>query len=643
MTKERKIKILFLAANPFDTDRLQLGEQVRAIFDEIQMSSAPEAFEILPHLAVRASDLQRLLLTHRPSIVHFSGHGSGISQIMLEDAQGGPLLVDKEVLARVLELHQGEIQLVFLNACYTKPVAEEISKTIDYTIGTRTEIVQEGVISFAAAFYRALGFNRTVTFAFKSAKAELDLLRISGSDEPQLFVKDGVDLAKPLVQIVESPSAAHSKPVGVALVNLAGQRATDEEKNTTRQALMSGKLVLEQLEDTAATEQDIVAALQNLPEGDAIHLSVNESLYLRIQEQLFPSPPGVPPALPGLMFVGREDSLIEIKGRLGIESLPQQAATNLLIVRGWPGVGKTTTVGVLARDRDVATMFPDGVLWTALNQDPEVMSKFAEWGRSLGDHGFLQLPTIDDSVARMSTLLRSRRMLIIIDDIWNPAHALPFIRAALDTKCVVLATTRLTSVASALANASATGSQASVYKLPVLTEENALILLSYIAPDVVKNHTDNCRELVRDIECLPLALHVAGRLLKAESEMGLDVGDLIEGIREGSKLLPEAAPLDRAEGKIIPTVDALLRRSTDSLDPETRKCFAYLGVFAPKPATFDMPAMAAVWMVDNPRPMIRKLVGHGLLEPVGSGRFQIHALLVRHANSLLTLPDGFSR
>ncbi len=636
MTKAGKIKILFLAANPFDTDRLRLAEQVRAIFNELQMSSAREAFDIVPHLAVKASDLQRLLLTHRPTIVHFSGHGTGMSQIMLGDDQGGRLPVDKEVLARVLELHQGEIQLVFLNACFTKPVAEQISKTINYTIGTRTEIAQEGVISFAAAFYRALGFERTVTFAFESAKAELDLLRVSGSDEPQLFVKAGVDRAKVLVQVVESSDEDQSKLIGVALVNLAGQRATDEEKNTTRHALMSGKLVLEQAEDTAATEHDIVTALHNVAKGDTIHLSLNESLYQRIQEQLYPSPPGLPPALPGLMFVGREDSLTEIKGRLGIEEQPQQEATNLLIVRGWPGVGKTTTVGVLARDRDVAKVFPEGVLWTSLNQDPEVMSKFAEWGRSLGDDGFLQLATIDDSVARMSTLLRSRRMLIIVDDIWEPAHALHFIRAALNTKCVVLATTRLTRVADELASAAASGSLASVYKLPVLTEENALILLGYLAPDVVKKHPDSCRELVRDIECLPLALHVAGRLLKAESAMGLDVVDLIQGIREGSKLLPEPAPLDRAEGKIIPTVEALLRRSTDSLDPETRECFAYLGVFAPKPATFDTQAMAAVWMVDNPRPMIRKLVGQGLLEPVGSGRFQIHALLVRHANSLLT-------
>jgi hypothetical protein len=81
---------------------------------------------------------------------------------------------------------------------------------------------------------------------------------------------------------------------------------------------------------------------------------------------------------------------------------------------------------------------------------------------------------------------------------------------------------------------------------------------------------------------------------------------------------------------------SLLHRSTDRLDEHTRECFAYLGAFAPKPATFDLAAMKAVWQVADPRPIVRELVDFGLLEPVGSARFQMHALLVRHAQSLLS-------
>lgn len=150
-------------------------------------------------------------------------------------------------------------------------------------------------------------------------------------------------------------------------------------------------------------------------------------------------------------------------------------------------------------------------------------------------------------------------------------------------------------------------------------------------------HEDECRQLARDVECLPLALHVAGRLLNAESQMGWGVADLLNNLREGASLIGAKAPADMMdyETETIPTVAALLKKSTDRLDDFTRDCFAFLGPFAPKPATFDLNAMKAVWMVDDPRPTARTLVDRGLLEPVGS-RFQMHALLVAHARSLLT-------
>jgi hypothetical protein len=84
-----------------------------------------------------------------------------------------------------------------------------------------------------------------------------------------------------------------------------------------------------------------------------------------------------------------------------------------------------------------------------------------------------------------------------------------------------------------------------------------------------------------------------------------------------------------------PTVATLLKRSTDTLKESTRERFALLGLFVPKPATFDLGAMSAIWDVEDPKPTARELVNRGLLEPVGSGRFQMHALLVLHARSML--------
>ena len=127
--------------------------------------------------------------------------------------------------------------------------------------------------------------------------------------------------------------------------------------------------------------------------------------------------------------------------------------------------------------------------------------------------------------------------------------------------------------------------------------------------------------------------------MHSEAGYGFGVNDLIIELQEGAKLLAATAPPDRADmvDETTPTVAVLLQKSVERLKPEIQDCYAYLGVFAPKPATFDLVAMKAVWHIDDPVPVARILVGRGLLEYVPEiERYQMHAVLVMHAKSLLT-------
>jgi len=627
-----KIKVLLLAADPVDAEKLRLGEAVRNIFDEIDSSSLREMFEVVPHFAMRPSNLQRFLLKYQPDIVHFSGHGTADGEIVFEDETGKSKPIDKAVLAAVFKLHKNNIRLIFFNACFSKSQAEAVSGVIDYTIGIHNEVSDQATITFGAAFYRALAEKCSVNTAFESAKLELDLLGIPGSKMPELFLNPGADRESSFVYLTATQPVERGAEIRKALARLVAGKADDKDKGLIRSELAGDSLVLERVEGGAETESEVAAALAANTHSGSIRLGLSEATHQLVRNQLYPAPYGLLPPLPGLTFVGRDQSLTDIKKLLGTAQ-ERRRGSNLTIVRGLPGVGKTTLVGVLTRDSEISRSFPDGILWTALDQEPELMSKIARWGQYLGADDFLKIAGLDEATERLAALIHNKQMLLIVDDIWNVAHALPFWRAAANSRCVLLATTRLTSVAKLLAN-SANASD-NVYLLPELTEENALILMRRVAPAAVDEYFEDCLQLVRDLECLPLALHVAGRLLNEEAQLGFDVPDLIKDIREKAALLPQPAPIDRAEGAMLPTVDALLRRSTDLLEPAIRDCFAYLGVFAPKPATFDVEAMKAVWLVDDPKPIIRKLVGHGLLEPVGGGRFQMHAVLVQHASSLL--------
>lgn len=235
---------------------------------------------------------------------------------------------------------------------------------------------------------------------------------------------------------------------------------------------------------------------------------------------------------------------------------------------------------------------------------------------------------MEEISTKLSALLRDLRMLLIIDDVWQTEHAMPFQIGG--RNCATLFTTRFQSVARQLAIPD------DIYNLEVLSDQSSLELLTKIVPKIVEQYPEACLDLVRDLEGLPLAIRVAAGLLYQEANLGWDVADLLNELREGKKILEAQAPADRADltTQTTPTVAVLLQKSTDRLSQEVRDCFAFLGAFAPKPATFDLDDMAVVWGVTDPKPVTRQLVDRGLLEPT-QGRYQMHALLVMHAKSLL--------
>jgi hypothetical protein len=321
--------------------------------------------------------------------------------------------------------------------------------------------------------------------------------------------------------------------------------------------------------------------------------------------------------------IGREEALQAIKLRLGIGG-EMRAVT---VIQGWPGVGKSTMVAMLAHDVEVAQQYPDGVLWASLGENPSVASEISAWASALKLNEPGRGRKVEEISAQLTAALRDKRVLLIVDDVWHAEHALPFRVGG--QLCSLVLTSRLNDVATALAPTAA-----DLFRLPLLTDDAAFELLSKLTPETTRQYPDESRELVRDLEGLPLAVHVAGRLLHSEARLGWGVRDLLEELRSGAGLLRAQPPSDML-GDTTPTVAALLKRSTDLLDAESRERFAFLGLFVPKPATFDLEAMAAAWDVADPRPMARLLVNRGLLEPVGGGRFQMHALLVLHARSLL--------
>jgi len=214
---KEKIRILFLSANPWTTSRILVDEEAREIFERIQEGPYRDNFEIYKHVAIRPIDLQKLLLLHQPHIVHFSGHGSKKQKIIMGGTPGRGKTVDRHGLVELLALYRAHVRLVLLNACFTNVQARSIVEVIDYSVGTGKGIGDKAGVAFAGAFYRALGFGKSIRQAFESARAELALTKMPRTRGIELFVREGIreDDPFPRMNMVDETccSARHAKLV----------------------------------------------------------------------------------------------------------------------------------------------------------------------------------------------------------------------------------------------------------------------------------------------------------------------------------------------------------------------------------------------------------------------------------------------
>jgi len=159
--------ILILAANPKESSRLRLDEEIREIESGLERSQNRERFLLKQKWAVRPRDIQRAMLDTSPQIVHFSGHGAGDEGLVFEDNLGQVKLVSELALANLFCLFADRVNCVVLNACYSLVQAEAIAQHIPYVIGMNQAIGDRSALEFAVSFYDALATGRSIEFAYE--------------------------------------------------------------------------------------------------------------------------------------------------------------------------------------------------------------------------------------------------------------------------------------------------------------------------------------------------------------------------------------------------------------------------------------------------------------------------------------------
>jgi len=348
--------------------------------------------------------------------------------------------------------------------------------------------------------------------------------------------------------------------------------------------------------------------------------------------------PAIPlPAAEISQLVGRDEVLSQLKARLCSGENSLSTALN-----GLPGVGKTALATTLVHDPEISHHFHDGILWSGLGPQPDVLALLGRWARLLGidPTRVAGLTSIENltTVLRIATGMRS--MLLVIDDAWHIDQALDFRVGG--PRCSYLLTTRFPYVALQFA---AEGAKV----IQELSEHDGIRLLAQLAPKSVINNPPAARSLVRSVGGLPLALTIIGKHLRVQSLSGQPrrLQTAMERLRSAADRLRLSEPqavLERSPNlpKGIPvSLQAVIGISEQQLDDQARRTLYTLAAFPAKPNSFSEEAALAV--CQEPVEVLDMLSDAGLLESGAPDRYTLHPTIADYAKLRLADTSAYMR
>jgi hypothetical protein len=231
-----KHTILFLAANPLGTDRVALDREARAIQVELERSGFRDRFELVTRWAAEPLDLLRELRKLKPTVVHFSGHGTaGVAGrapgrgsyrdvdiepghngrdprpgLFFQCPDGDPQLVSTEAIEATFGAAGSSVQLIILSACYSELNAQALLRHVGCVVGMSGAIADDAARSFAIGFYGGLGERESIAAAYAQGCAAIRLQGLSDHNRPKLAVRTGIDAGQLVLAAdpLEAPSVS---------------------------------------------------------------------------------------------------------------------------------------------------------------------------------------------------------------------------------------------------------------------------------------------------------------------------------------------------------------------------------------------------------------------------------------------------
>jgi len=300
--------------------------------------------------------------------------------------------------------------------------------------------------------------------------------------------------------------------------------------------------------------------------------------------------------VPGTPFFGRESELAELKALLTREDV------RLVTLTGPGGTGKTRLA--LQTAADLADGFADGAFFVSLAPVRETSIVRATLADALGL----------DADADLVAWLRSRRVLLLLDNLEHLRGVEAVVDELLVGETVVLATSRGPLRLSA------------EHQLPVqsLAREAAVELFVSRAAATGRRieADDTVGEICRRLDDLPLALELAAARVRLLSPPAMlqQLDESLSLLTGGARDFPERQR----------TLRATIEWSHDLLTPEEQAAFRRLAVFR---GSFTLEAAEAI--AGAGLDQVATLVEQSLVKPLGDERFFLLETLREYARERL--------
>jgi WD40 repeat protein len=302
--------------------------------------------------------------------------------------------------------------------------------------------------------------------------------------------------------------------------------------------------------------------------------SHSEPLPLHFEET-FVNAPVAPPG-----YVPRPEELEMLRRAvIGDESNREIALTAL---EGMGGVGKSVLAAALCRDSLIQAAFPDGVLWVTIGRSPgNLVPQMRQIGSVFGDKPELY-ETTESGAARLRQLLRGKTALLVLDDVWNYQHVLPFLTSG--NRCRILLTSRDRKVASR--------ARATEVRLGSFTADQSMrVLEEWVGRPGDASSKDALRRIAECAAHHPLALTLAGARLRE----GMSAESWLK--QYGARQLHLASNYhDRSPSNDL---EACFDISLDGYQPMQQQLFFALSIF-PEDLRIPLFIVARLWRQIDP-------------------------------------------